>query len=52
MAEPADVINQAMGDAINKKELSVYGMTMKLFYLLTKLVPHRIILKIYSLFSK
>lgn len=52
MSEPADVINQAMGDAINKKELSIYGMTMKLFYLLTKLVPHRIILKIYSLFSK
>lgn len=52
MAEPADVISQAMEDAINKKELSIYGIIMKLFYLLTKLVPHRIILKIYSLFSK
>lgn len=51
MAEPDKVINQALKDSINKKELSIYGISMKLFYILTKIVPHRIILKIYSLFS-
>ena len=51
MAEARDVVEQAMKDSIDKKELSIYGIWMKMFYVLTKLVPHRIILSIYSLFS-
>ncbi|MDY6328658.1 MAG: SDR family NAD(P)-dependent oxidoreductase, partial [Lachnospiraceae bacterium] len=48
MANASDVVDKAIKDSIEKKELSIYGISMKLFYLLTKLVPHRIILKIYS----
>lgn len=51
MAEPADVIRQALEDAINKKELSVYGIPMKLFYFFTKIIPHRILMRIYLLFA-
>lgn len=52
MSNPKDVVETAIEDAINKKELSIYGTSMKLFYLLTKLVPHRIILKIYTMFTR
>ena len=48
MAEPEQVVKKALCDSVNKKEISIYGIPMNLFYLLTKLVPHRIILKIYS----
>lgn len=51
MAEAKDVVEQAMKDSIDKKELSIYGIWMKLFYVLTKIVPHRIILTIYSMFN-
>lgn len=51
MAEPGDVVTQAMNDSMNKKELSIYGTPMKLFYFITKIIPHRILLKLYSLLS-
>lgn len=50
MAKPEKVVKKAMKDSINNKEISIYGISMKLFYILTKIVPHRIILKIYSIF--
>lgn len=52
MAEACDVVDKALEDAIEKKEISIYGLPMKMFYFLTKIVSHRIILKIYSIFIK
>ncbi len=48
MVNASDVVDKAIKDSIEKKEISIYGIPMKLFYLLTKIVPHRIILNIYS----
>lgn len=48
MAKPEKVVKKALNDARNEKEKSVYGLTMQLFELLCKVVPHKIILKIMS----
>ena len=48
MVNASDVVDKAIKDSIEKKEISIYGIPMKLLYLLTKIVPHRIILNIYS----
>lgn len=45
MADPGAVVKQAFKDNEKNKELSVYGLSMKGFLLLTKLLPHRIFLK-------
>lgn len=50
MVSAKEVVEKAMKDSINKKELSIYGTPMKLFYLLTRLVPHRVILRFYTIF--
>lgn len=52
MVNAADVAAKAMTDSINRKEMSIYGLPMKLFYVFAKAVPHRFILKIYGKFSK
>lgn len=52
MANANDVVEKAMKDSIDKKEISIYGLPMKMFYVLTKIVPHRIIMKIYSILGK
>lgn len=44
MANAKDVVACALKDSVNKKEMSVYGLSMKAFYFLTKLVPHRLML--------
>lgn len=43
-----EVVEQALLDAVNKKEISVYGLPMKLFRLFAKVVPHRWILDAYG----
>jgi len=45
MAKPRKVVELALRDSIMKKPVSVYGITMKAFRLLCKVVPHGIILK-------
>ena len=44
MANPRSVVRTAVMDSIMKRDLSVYGFTMKAFRLLCKLVPHRLLL--------
>ena len=41
MAQPEKVARQAWRDAMKKKSLSVYGISMKSFRILSKAVPHR-----------
>lgn len=45
MAEADKVVRLAIADSFKKKERSVYGMPMKGFELLTKAIPHSVILK-------
>ena len=45
MVRPEQVVRQALIDAREKKEMSVYGKTMKMCEASTKLLPHRLILK-------
>lgn len=46
MAKPEAVVKKALNDSKNKKEMSVYSIYMQLFYIVTKLVPHKLILMI------
>ncbi|MDO4556150.1 MAG: SDR family NAD(P)-dependent oxidoreductase, partial [Lachnospiraceae bacterium] len=48
MAKPDKVVKKALNDARKGKEKSVYGILMKLFELLCKIVPHNMILKFMS----
>lgn len=48
MADAKDVVKLAIKDSINKKELSVYGVAMKLFLFITKVLPHKLILDFYT----
>lgn len=52
MVNAADVVKKAMTDSINRKEMSIYGLPMKLLYILSKVVPHKFILEIYGIFMK
>ena len=44
MADPKKVVKKAWRDNLMDRELSVYGKPMQLFYLGTKIIPHRFIL--------
>lgn len=46
IASPQAVVNQAIIDAARKKEISIYGFSMKCFFILCKIVPHRVLLKL------
>lgn len=46
MAKASKVVAKALEDSKNKKELSVYGLPMKVFGVLTKYVPHTLILAV------
>ena len=46
MAKPDRVVKKAIRDSVARRELSVYGCTMKAFYLLAKLLPHSLILDV------
>lgn len=48
MSDAEKVVDKAIKDAILQKEVSVYGIPMKLFRVLAKLVPHSIIFKFMS----
>lgn len=50
MAKPEKVVKQALVDAKNKKEISVYGGTMKAARVLTKIIPHKIVVQIMKQF--
>lgn len=47
MADPKKVVKKALRDSIRGKSVSVYGVLMKAFFLLTKVLPHDIILRIF-----
>ena len=49
MAKPDKVVTKALLDARNKKEISVYSIPMLAFYFISKIVPHKLILKIMRL---
>lgn len=46
MAKADAVVTKALWDAKNGKELSVYGIFMNLFMLLTKILPHKLFIKV------
>lgn len=46
MADPRKVVKKAIQDSVARREISIYGWTMKVFYLLAKLLPHRFILDV------
>lgn len=45
MAEPDKVVALALSDTARKKDISVYGMNIKLLQTLAKLLPHRLVLR-------
>lgn len=49
MAEDKDVIRLALYDAYKRKSISVYSLPMKLLLVLTKIVPHDLILRIMTI---
>ena len=48
LANPQKVVRKAINDTIKKNEVSVYSCSMNLLRFLTKIIPHRIILKFYK----
>lgn len=46
MADPKKVVKCALNDAKIGKEISVYGIGMKVFFVLTKILPHKFFIKI------
>ena len=44
MAKPEKVVEKALRDARNKKEISVYSLPMQAFYIICKLLPHKLML--------
>lgn len=51
MSEAKDVVEQALKDSVARKEISIYGNSMKAFYVITNLIPHKILIKLTNLFS-
>lgn len=45
MADAHDVVKQALKDSLRKKQLSIYGLPMKVSYLGSRLLPHRLLMK-------
>ena len=52
MSDCHSVVKKAMNDSIARKEISIYGNTMKAFYIVSKIIPHRIMLKFLAIMSK
>ena len=44
MSRAKDVVRQALKDSVQKKEVSVYGTSMKLLMFASKVVPHSVAL--------
>lgn len=51
MAKPENVVRVAIRDCIMGKQVSVYGITMKAFHLMCKVLPHALILRIMAVIS-
>ncbi len=52
MSKVEDVVKQAMKDSIEKKEISIYGRSMKFLCIASKILPQGILLKIMDIFSR
>lgn len=46
MAKPGPVVKQAIRDSVMRKEVSIYGCSMKVFFALTRLLPHSLLLNL------
>ena len=46
MAKPGPVVKKAIRDCVMRKEISIYGCSMKAFFALTRLLPHSLLLDI------
>lgn len=46
MTSPQKVVSKALKDASLDGELSIYGISMKLVYVFSKILPHKLILKL------
>ena len=46
MAEPKRVVKKALRDSMMGKSVSVYGWMMKDFWLMCKVVPHEVLLRL------
>ena len=46
MAKPEKVVAKALLDARNKKDVSVYSQPIQAFYLLSKVLPHKLMLRV------
>nr|WP_294492328.1 SDR family NAD(P)-dependent oxidoreductase [uncultured Mediterraneibacter sp.] len=51
LAKPSRVVKRALTDSRRRRGLSVYGAAMKTAYLGTKLLPHRLIIRVEELFK-
>ena len=47
MAKPEKVVKKALNDSLKKKELSVYGMSIKLSHIVSKIIPHKLIMRFF-----
>lgn len=47
MYEPADVVKQALADSRRGKDMSVFGVHVKFLRLLSKLLPHRLVMGVW-----
>lgn len=52
MAEPDAVVKQALKDAKDKRAVSVYGIPMKASRMMTKLIPHSVIIPVMEMMNK
>lgn len=48
MARPEKVVEKAISDSFHKKEISVYHPLIKAFEIVSKILPHKLILLIYN----
>ncbi|MCR5278284.1 MAG: SDR family NAD(P)-dependent oxidoreductase [Lachnospiraceae bacterium] len=51
MADKESVVRKAMTDAYHRKDMSVYSLSMNLFLILTKIVPHGLIMFLLKFFK-
>ena len=51
MADPKKVVNKAIKDSMAGRPVSVYGIVMKLFWIVSKILPHGLILEMMGRFG-
>lgn len=52
MAKPEKVVAKAIKDAATGRDMSIYGFFMKAFYIVTKLIPQGLLIRIAGRFTK